>query len=122
MKLRIKGNSIRLRLKQGEVAQLVQGKEVSEEVQFTPMDKFSYSAQPWHLDIIQAKYEKDKLTVYLPEAAVKQWAESDQVSMDYQQENETGGLKILVEKDFVCLTVRPGEDESDSFPNPNTSK
>ncbi len=28
------------------------------------------------------------------------------------------GLKILVEKDFVCLTGRDDEDESDMYPHP----
>jgi hypothetical protein len=28
-------------------------------------------------------------------------------------------LRIVVEKDFACLTAREGEDESDNFPNPN---
>jgi hypothetical protein len=28
-------------------------------------------------------------------------------------------LRIVIEKDFACLTVREGEDESDNFPNPN---
>jgi hypothetical protein len=30
-------------------------------------------------------------------------------------------LRILVEKDWNCLTPRAGEDDSDSFANPNKS-
>jgi hypothetical protein len=29
-------------------------------------------------------------------------------------------LKLLVEKDFTCLTHRHDEDQSDLFPNPET--
>jgi len=31
-------------------------------------------------------------------------------------------LKILVEKDFVCLTNREDEDESDMYPHPEADK
>jgi hypothetical protein len=30
-------------------------------------------------------------------------------------------LRIVVEKDFACLTAREGEDESDNFANPNAT-
>ena len=30
-------------------------------------------------------------------------------------------LRVLVEKDFACLTVREGEDDEDAFPNPHES-
>jgi hypothetical protein len=30
-------------------------------------------------------------------------------------------LRILVEKDFACLTKPPHEDDADAFPNPNKS-
>ena len=32
--------------------------------------------------------------------------------------DDGSNLKILVEKDFVCLTGRDDEDESDMFPHP----
>ncbi|GIT14245.1 MAG: hypothetical protein CM1200mP36_00010 [Gammaproteobacteria bacterium] len=36
-----------------------------------------------------------------------------------QSLDDGGRLKILVEKDFVCLAPREGEeDEADMFPNP----
>ena len=35
------------------------------------------------------------------------------------QPNGNGeGLRVLVEKDFPCLTARPNEDDSDAFPWP----
>ena len=48
-----------------------------------------------------------------------QWADSEQVSIEAVQTIDDGSeLKILVEKDFACLTPREGEDESDLFPHP----
>ncbi len=55
----------------------------------------------------------------LPETAVLAWATTDQVSIHGEQVLADGEkLKILVEKDFVCLTGRDDEDESDMYPHP----
>src|SRR5690606_41469691 len=59
------------------------------------------------------------LTVTLPKATVERWTRPDEVSI--RGEQPIGGgetLKILVEKDFECLTPREGEDQPDLFPNP----
>jgi hypothetical protein len=42
----------------------------------------------------------------------------------FEAEQSTGGserLRILVEKDWACLTARDGEEDVDAFPNPNVS-
>ena len=55
----------------------------------------------------------------LPEAEVRQWASTEQVSIAANETLDDGDLlKILVEKDFACLAPREGEDESDIFPHP----
>ena len=66
-----------------------------------------------------ARFSGSELTVTLPEADVRAWAETDRVSIAAEQALADGQvLKILVEKDFACLTPREGEDESDMFPHP----
>ena len=46
-------------------------------------------------------------------------ATTDQVSIRGEQVLADGEkLSILVEKDFVCLTGRDDEDESDMYPHP----
>ena len=63
------------------------------------------------------------LTVRLPESAVLAWATTEQVSLPGEQVLDNGALlKILVEKDFVCLTGRDDEDESDMYPHPAAGK
>ena len=60
------------------------------------------------------------LTVRLPDSMVRNWATSDEVSIQGNQLLDGGEtLKILVEKDFQCLTGREDEDESDMYPHPN---
>ena len=45
------------------------------------------------------------------------WVNTELVGMDNHSDNDEK-LKILIEKDFACLTERVGEDESDMFPHP----
>lgn len=69
-----------------------------------------------------AFFSDNALTVRLPEATVLAWATTEQVSIEGDQALVDGeNLRILVEKDFVCLTGRDDEDESDMYPHPNAS-
>ena len=70
-----------------------------------------------------AQFSADTITVSLPEAAVIAWATTEQVSLQGAQTLDDGEqLQILVEKDFVCLTSREGEDESDMYPHPEADR
>ena len=66
-----------------------------------------------------AFYSENEIIVRLPETAVLAWASTEQVSIDGEQRLDDGEkLRILIEKDFVCLTGRDDEDESDMYPHP----
>lgn len=124
MKLRIRGNSIRLRLSQSEVLQLSEGQSVVESTSFPSesSNSFSYSlSSDSNLQDIQAEFVQGCISVKLSEKVMKEWADSDTVGLDYSIETPNGTLSILIEKDFACLTDRVNEDDSDAFPNPNTS-
>ncbi len=67
-----------------------------------------------------AFFSDNSVTVRLPEAAVLEWARTEQVSLSGDQVLDDGEtLLILVEKDFACLTPRDDEDESDMYPHPD---
>jgi len=119
MKLRIKGNSLRFRMTQSEVDRLASGESVVEKAQFSPIDSLTYAIKPWHLNVAEARFENNLIEVLLPEAWIGAWHSSNENSVESNLENGTEtGLKILVEKDYVCLKERIGEDESDNFPHP----
>ena len=86
--------------------------------------KFRYSVESSPASVNPAAFFSDnQIIVRLPETVVLAWANSEQVSISGDQVLDDGEkLKILVEKDFVCLTGRDDEDESDMFPHPESDK
>ena len=120
MKLRIKGNSIRLRLSQTEVNTFQAFGEVEESTTFPSGDVFRYSLKRHANREFQADLVGSSIQILVPEEKANTWKRDDQVSMESSvllSDNQP--LRNLIEKDFACLTERKHEDESDNFPNPN---
>lgn len=112
MKLRIRGNSLRLRLSQSEVTQLAQHGRVEDAISFGPQ-KLTYVLTTSDVDHVGAVYESNRIVVTLPKDRAQTWTSSEQVGIESR-----GELHILVEKDWSCLKPRDGEDDSDAFPHP----
>jgi len=121
LKLRIRDNSIRLRLTRPEVERANSDGLVKGQVQFAGSNSFAYILESSPATVKpEAHISNNVLTVRIPQLDVKRWAESDQVSITSEQDvNDGAQLKILVEKDFACLAPREGEDETDMFPHPD---
>jgi hypothetical protein len=118
MKLRINSNSIRMRLSQGEVEELVESRVVYELLNFGNTN-LTYQLILSDVKVASAAYENDCISISIPKFEGNKWASSDQVSIEETISLEKGDvLSILIEKDFKCLTTRPNEDESDLFENP----
>jgi hypothetical protein len=119
MKLRIKGNSIRLRLSQTEVSDFARNAQVADSISFGNR-QLTYALLTLNkAEEILANFENDRIEIIVPAATADEWTRTTQIGFGAEQ-NLPGGetLKILVEKDFACLTEREGEDESDAFPHP----
>ena len=118
MKIRIKGNSVRLRLTKTEVETFSREGIYEESVHFGKKKlKYVLKAKADILDL-EADFTDDTITVYFPEEAKKSWAETNRVGYSNTVDwNDESKLSILVEKDFTCLdnTI---EDQSDNYPNP----
>lgn len=123
MKLRIRGNSVRIRVSRGELAQIAEDGFAEDTVEFSPGARLSYRVEVVPSGPIRASYDEHCIRIALPSDAVRQWVEPDRVSIDSEQAlGEGRRLKILVEKDFACLTPRDGEDDGDLFPNPGANQ
>lgn len=112
MKLRIEGNSIRLRVKKSELERLkIEGK-VHETVSFVKGFDFHYelviSERGSHVDVV---FTHSTITVEIPLSMATAWIETEQVGLENTLNN---GLYILIEKDFPCKT-RDDEDKNDLF-------
>lgn len=119
MKIRIKGNSIRLRLTKTEVDNFAANGFVEEKTEFGNT-YFSYRMEnsDQHKELAAA-YEGNLITVFIPTAIAQNWTSTDLVGFENKMDiGNNKQLFLLVEKDFVCLD-NTFEDQSDNFPNPN---
>jgi hypothetical protein len=125
MKLRIRGNSLRLRLSRGEVNELAERGRVDDGIAFGggPDARLGYSAVCVDdVSVLSARLGAGSIIVTLPGALARAWAASEDVGLEGEQSLGDGQvLRLLVEKDFACLTARTGEDDGDAFPNPNVT-
>jgi hypothetical protein len=124
MKIRIQGNSIRLRLSQSEVDTFAKTGMVHDRIQFgnTAGEALSYILEKAEVRQLGAAYAPNQIKVFVPANLAAEWTETELVGLERSMDlGEGNSLRILVEKDFQCLTEREGEDESDNFPNPNMS-
>ena len=129
MKLRIRGNSLRLRLLRGEVELFGTTGRVMETIQFgaAPAAQLSYVLEAdSEAQEISANFIDNKVTVSIPDSMARNWVDSDEVSLKSEQSIENGKqngtsenvLKLLIEKDFVCLDRKNDADNADAFPHP----
>jgi len=115
MKIRIKGNSIRLRLTKSEVHQLATLGKVSESTSF-PNGALNYHLiSDTAVPNLSASFSDNEISIRMPKVWAQAWEKSDQVGHEVTLENS---LYLLIEKDFACLD-NSREDQSDNYPNPN---
>jgi hypothetical protein len=128
MKLRVKGDSIRLRLTKSEVKKIGQGESVFEETHFPDGSSFSYRLIPSEKSLeIGAQFQASELQIFVPMALAIDWAKGETIELQIHQSlsgKPASKLHVLIEKDFFCLKPRAHqhEDESDMFENPNSAK
>lgn len=115
MKLRIRGDSLRLRLSQSEVATFAERGALEDTTTFGPGVALTFAMA--FGDAFGATLNGARIVVSVPAAAARAWATNEEVGLETAQSNGDGTLKILVEKDFACLTPRGAED-ADAFPHP----
>jgi hypothetical protein len=123
MKLRLKSNSIRLRLNQTEVHSFLRTGELVERIQFpgsTPAFLVYGVRTSREPAAMTARFEDGTIMVTIPETDAGAWANHDErVGLYYEQEGEGGGpLRIMIEKDFQCIDGPPEEVDPAGYPNP----
>ena len=121
MKLRIRGNSIRLRLGQSEVCRLALNGAVEELTIFGSdrEQRLGYEIRAASDEaVVRAGFDGQRIVVHVPAEMINRWAGSDQVGIYAMQPTDQGELAVVIEKDFVCIDGDSGESQKDAFPNP----
>jgi hypothetical protein len=122
MKLRLRENSIRLRLLQSEVRQLRETGNISERIIFgvNPTETLTYSLRiSGEAEKIFAQMTDNQIEIFLPIIITENWADTNEVGLyETQEMGDLGNLEIIVEKDFVCVDRPLDEDNKDAFPHP----
>lgn len=122
MKLRIKGNSLRLRVSCSDVDRLLAQGRIEETIHFGfgADARLTYALE--HTNAAQeivAFHRSREVAVVLSSQSAQQWAVSpEQVGIYGSVRVHNGELALLVEKDFACLDEADANNE-DTFPNPN---
>jgi hypothetical protein len=121
MKLRIKGNSLRLRVSRSELAQFQAGGRIEETIRFTaaPEATLTYALESaLRSSPVSVRYGSREVTVILSQDRARIWGAEDEVGVYTTLDmGPAGSLEVVVEKDFACLD-RSDEDNSDTFANP----
>ncbi len=114
MKLRIHADSIRLRLKQAEVKQLVEGGEVVETCPTLPTP-ISYALRPDStVESLFVHSDGTRLTIHVPAAWLPGWDTDARVGF----ESAEGPIHLLIEKDWKCANPSFPKDNEDTFDGP----
>jgi hypothetical protein len=121
MKLRIRGDSLRLRVVRGELDELMSRGVVADRIRFPGGRSLLYrvhvlqSGEPW-----KAVLDEDGISIGIPRAEAAEWFRPECVGARTELAVQDGAtLSLLLEKDFPCLVERPGEDDSDAFARPD---
>ena len=121
MKLRIKGDSLRLRVGPSEVQRLIACGRVAETIHFAPGVHLNYELQHSSAaECIAVSHALHEVTVTVPTSAAQAWADSDDVGIYGELPNGSGSLEVAVEKDFACLDPNHAGNR-DTYPNPKAA-
>lgn len=126
MKIRIKGNSLRLRLAQEEVETFRRFGRVANTIRFgfdeTEILTYELVRSNNH-DTVTADFNGGEISVYVPRPTAEKWTGSEDTGFKAKQVTGEGNhLIILIEKDFQCLHKRAGEHEADLYLHPAARK
>lgn len=122
MKLRIQGNSLRLRLGPKEIDHLIETGRVEESICFGSEEnaRLTYALElADDAPPLSLRYRLGEVALVLSQREARAWAESDQVGIAASSGSGPSHLALLVEKDFACLDDT-GRENEDTFPNPKT--
>lgn len=122
MKLRIKGDSLRLRITPSEMRTFLDQGRIAETIHFAaaPDARLTYALEHGSCEALTLRYQEDEAAIVVPTTQARAWADSEDVGIYAAVPNGNGMLEIIIEKDWACLG-RGDAENADTFPNPHPS-
>jgi hypothetical protein len=116
--MRIKGDSLRLRVGRSEVQRLMDSGRVEETIHFSPGVHLTYALEHSETaSCVSVSRTPDEVAVIVPTSVAQAWMNGDDIGIYGVFPNGSGTLDVAIEKDFACLdSDRAGNH--DSYPNP----
>ena len=125
MKLRIKGDSLRLRVTRSELARLLIGERIEDSIHFSsvPDVHLSYALRSAEQSIpISIECVPQAVVVLISKEQLRLWSNDAEVGIYSSIELGRGrSLQVLIEKDFACLD-HSDDENVDTFANPNAAE
>ncbi len=118
MKIRIRENSLRIRLTQFELKELLAGNKVMSNIRFPNGTQLSYGLIPAKEKTTSVQYLEETISIRMGALDLETMNEEKSVGVQSIHSAGEQSLNLLIEKDFTCLHPRGAEDK-DTFPNPN---
>ena len=112
MKLRVRKNSLRLRLNSQDVAALTQALLLEDQVNFPGNSALIYRLVPTADSRLDAAFSNGIITVSIPLAKIRDWAPGEEIGLYFKIEN----LDIAIEKDLECTTASTEESDPYAYP------
>jgi hypothetical protein len=121
MKIRIQGDSLRLRVGPAEVEQLISSGRIEETIHIAPGAHLTYALQhSAAAESLAVTHALQEVTVIVPTSVAQAWANGDDVGIYGTVPNGSGSLSLAIEKDFACLDSGHAGNR-DTYPNPKAA-
>jgi hypothetical protein len=120
MKIRIKGNHLRFRLRQYDLTTLCNSGSIVERIEFgeTADEQISFSLEISNDENMTIVYKNNRVQIFIPRDLLDEWTNTEKVGI--AGDIATGmnrTVSVLIEKDFACLDANE-EDNTGTYPNP----
>jgi len=116
MKLRFRGNSLRLRVNQREVQTLAAGIPVNERVIFPGNAGLEYVLVPSSDSAAQVSFDGGTIRVAAPDQRLADWANGQDIGLYFDFPAGSVTLKVAIEKDLECVDGPLEERDPEAFP------
>jgi hypothetical protein len=116
MKLRFRGNTLRLRVNRREVDKLAAGGAIEEQVAFPNSSRLRYIFEAVTSEGPLASFKEGVIRVTAPLAQVQDWARADDIGLYFDLPAGELMLTVAIEKDLQCVDGPPDELDRDAFP------